>query len=310
MLQLKIPHAPNKTWYSQINKYFKKLDLKSTGWSNCRHRLGTPAICILVLITTNSRDHKTRVTTEKSNSDQNQQKAGSESRSSFRWRSLEVNPGTTVMFAEWTALSQERRRHCPGGQTPIQNLFRSVAQWCPTLCRPIDCSMPGLPVHHQLPELAQTHVHLVGDAIQPSRLLSPPSPPALNLSQHQGFCNESVLCIRWPKYWSFSFNISPSNEYPGLISFRIDWFDLLAVQGILESHLQIKRHETNKPVRRGESLQVAETFAEIVKTGRSSQQNRRLLCIFLPQEGGTPRIQLEGDQTKLKFWEKLNGART
>ena len=92
----------------------------------------------------------------------------------------------------------------------------------------MDCSMPGFPVRHWLLELAQTHVHRVGDAIQPSHPLSSPSPPALNLSQHQGlFSNESALPIRKPKYWSFSFNISPSNEYSGLISFRIDWLDPL-----------------------------------------------------------------------------------
>ena len=94
------------------------------------------------------------------------------------------------------------------------------------------------PVHHQLSGSTQTHVHWVGDAIQPSHPLSSPSPPALNLSQHRGVSNESALCIRWPKYWSFSFNISPSNEHPGLISFRMDWLDLLAVQGTLESLLQ------------------------------------------------------------------------
>ena len=96
----------------------------------------------------------------------------------------------------------------------------------------MDGSTPGLPVHHQLPDLAQTHVHRVSDAIQPSHPLSSPSPPAFNLSQHQGLFHESVLCTRWPEYWSFSFSISPSNEYSGLISFRIDWFDHLAVQGI------------------------------------------------------------------------------
>ena len=111
--------------------------------------------------------------------------------------------------------------------------FSSVAQSCPTLCDPMNCSTPGLPVHHQLPEF--THIHWVGDAIQPSHPLSSPSPPALNLSQHQGLFNESALRIRWPKYWSFSFNISSSNEHPGLISFGMDWLDLLAVQGILES---------------------------------------------------------------------------
>ena len=94
--------------------------------------------------------------------------------------------------------------------------------------------MPGLPVHHQLPEFTQTHVHRVGDAIQPSHPLSSPSPPAFNPSQHQGLFNESILHNWWPKYWSFSFSIRPSNEYSGLISFRIDWFDLLAVQGTLK----------------------------------------------------------------------------
>ena len=118
--------------------------------------------------------------------------------------------------------------------------FSSIAQSCPTLCDPMNHSAPGLPVHHQLPEFTQTHAYWVGDANQPSQPLSSPSSPALNLSQHQGAdeSNESALCIRWPKYWSFSFNISPSNEYPGLISFRMDWLDLPAVQWTLKSLLQ------------------------------------------------------------------------
>ena len=103
--------------------------------------------------------------------------------------------------------------------------------------------MPGFPVHHQLLEFTQTHVHWVSDAIQPSHPLSSPSPPAFNLPQHQGLLNESALCIRWPKYWSFSFNISPSNEHSGLISFGMDWLDLLAVQGTLKSLLQ---HHSSK----------------------------------------------------------------
>ena len=89
----------------------------------------------------------------------------------------------------------------------------------------MDCSIPGFPVHYQHPELTQTHVHQVGDAVQPSHLLSSPCPPAFNLSQHQGLFSESVLHIRWPKYWSFSFSISSSNECSGLISFRMDWLD-------------------------------------------------------------------------------------
>ena len=107
----------------------------------------------------------------------------------------------------------------------------------------MDCSTPGLPVHHQLPEFTQTHVHRVGDAIQPSHPLLSPSPPAFNLSSIRVFSNESVLCIRWPKYWSFSFNISPSSEYSGVISFRMDWLDLLAVQETLKSLLQ---HHSSK----------------------------------------------------------------
>ena len=121
--------------------------------------------------------------------------------------------------------------------------FSSVAQSSLTLCDSTDCSMPGLPVHHQLPEFAQTHVHWVSDAIQPSHPLSSPSPPAFNLSQIRVFSNESVLCIRWPKHWSSSFSISPSNEYSGLISFRMDWLDLLAVQGTLKTLLQ---HHSSK----------------------------------------------------------------
>ena len=100
------------------------------------------------------------------------------------------------------------------------------------------CSTPGLPVHHQLPEVTQTHVHRVGDAIQPSHSLSSPSPPAPNPSQHQGLSDESTLRMRWPKYWSFSLSIHPTNEHPGLVSFRMNWLDLLAVQGTLKSLLQ------------------------------------------------------------------------
>ena len=109
-----------------------------------------------------------------------------------------------------------------------------VAWWCPTLHDPMDYSMPGFSVHHQHPEPAQTHVHWVSDAIQPSHPLLSPSPPAFSLSQHQGLFQWVISCIRWPKYWSFSFSISPSSEYSRLISFRMDWLDLLAVQGTLK----------------------------------------------------------------------------
>ena len=109
-----------------------------------------------------------------------------------------------------------------------------VTQSCPTLFNTTDCSTPGFPFHHQLPELIQTHVHWVGDAIQPSHPLSFPSPSTFNLPSIRVFSNESVRHIRWSKYWSFNFSISPSNEYSGLISFRIDWLDLPAVQGTLK----------------------------------------------------------------------------
>ena len=135
-------------------------------------------------------------------------------------------------------------------QWAIKNLYSycclvtisSVTQSCLTLCDLMDCSRPGFPVHPQILELAQTHVHRAGDAIQPSHPLSSPS-PAFNLSQHQGLFPWVSSSHPWPKYWSFSFSISSSNEYSGLISFRIDWLDLLAVQGTLKSLLQ---HHSSK----------------------------------------------------------------
>ena len=122
-------------------------------------------------------------------------------------------------------------------------MFSSVAQSCLILCDPMNCSMPGLPVHHQFLEFTQTHVHRVGDAILHLTLcrplfVLPPIPSSIRV-----FSNESTLCMRWPKYWSFSFSISPSNEHPRLISFRMDRLDLLAVQGTLKSLLQ---HHSSK----------------------------------------------------------------
>ena len=116
--------------------------------------------------------------------------------------------------------------------------FSSVTQLCPTLCDPMNHSMPGLPVHHQLPEFTQTRVHRVSDAsshliLNRPLLLLPPIPPSIRV-----FSNESTLCMRWAKYWSFSFSIIPSKEIPGLISFRMDWLDFLVVQGTLKSLLQ------------------------------------------------------------------------
>ena len=114
----------------------------------------------------------------------------------------------------------------------------SVTQSRPTLCDSMVTNTPGFPVLYHLPEIAQTHVHWIGDAIQPSHPLLPSSPPALNISQHQGLFQWVSSSHQWPKYWSLSFSISSSKEYSGLISFRIDWFDILAVWVILKSLLQ------------------------------------------------------------------------
>ena len=146
--------------------------------------------------------------------------------------------------------------------------FSSVAQSCPTLCDPMNCSTPGLPVHHQLPEFTQTHVHWVGDAIQPFHPLSSPSPSATNPSQHQSISNESTLCMRWPKYWSFSFSIIPSKEHPGLISFRMDWLDLLAVQGTLKSLLQ--HHSSKASVLRLSAFFTVQLSYPYTTTGKTS----------------------------------------
>ena len=119
----------------------------------------------------------------------------------------------------------------------------SITQSCPTLCNPMDCSKPHLPVHQQLPEFTQTHVHWVGDVINLVILCRPLLLPPSIFPSIRVFSSESVLCIRWPKYWSFSVSLSPFNEHPGLISFRMDWLDLLAVQGTLKSLLQ---HHSSK----------------------------------------------------------------
>ena len=143
--------------------------------------------------------------------------------------------------------------------------FSSVTQSCLTLCDPMNHSTPGLPVQYQLPEFTQTHVHRVSDAIQPSHPLSSPSPPAPNPSQHQG--NESTLRIRWPKYWSFSFSISPSKEHPGLISFRMDWLDLLGVQGTLKSLLQ--HHSSKASILRHSAFFTVQLSHPYMTTGKT-----------------------------------------
>ena len=121
--------------------------------------------------------------------------------------------------------------------------FSSVAQLCPTLCNPMNYCTAGLPVYHQLPEFNQTYVHLFGDALQPSHPLSSPSPPAPSLSQHQSLFQWVNSSHEVAKIWNFSFSISPSSEHQGLISFRMDWLDLLTVQGTLKSLFQ---HHSSK----------------------------------------------------------------
>ena len=139
----------------------------------------------------------------------------------------------------------------------------------------MNCSMPGLPVHHQLPEFTQTCIHRVGDAILPSHPLSSPSPPAPNPSQHQSLSNESTLHTRWPKYWSFSFNIIPSKEIPGLISFRTDWLDLLAVQGTLKSLLQ--HHSSKASILRCSAFLTVQLSHPYMTTGKTIALTRRTL---------------------------------
>ena len=126
----------------------------------------------------------------------------------------------------------------------VVSLFSLITQSCPTLCDPMDCSIPGFPVHHQLSELAQIHVHRVSDAIQPSHPLSSPSPPAFNISQHQGLFQGVGSLHKVAKVLEFQLqHLSPSSKYSGLISFRMDWLDLLVVQGTLKSLLQ---HHSSK----------------------------------------------------------------
>ena len=137
----------------------------------------------------------------------------------------------------------------------------------------MNCSMPGLPVHHQLPESTQTQVHWVSDAIKPSHPLSSPSPPALNLSHIRVFSNESGLRIRWPKYWSFSFNISSSNEQPGLISSRMDWLGLLADQGTLKSLLQ--HHSSKASILRHSAFFTVQISHPHMTTGKTIALTRR-----------------------------------
>ena len=151
--------------------------------------------------------------------------------------------------------------------------FCLVAQSCLTLCDPMNRSTPGLPVHHHLPEFTQTHVHRVGDAIHPSHPLSSPFPPAPNPSSIRVFSNESTLHMRWPKYWSFSCIIIPSKEIPGLISFRMDLLDLLAVQGTLKSLLQ--HHSSKASILRRSAFFTVQLSHSYITTGKTIALTRQ-----------------------------------
>ena len=151
--------------------------------------------------------------------------------------------------------------------------FSSVAQSCPTLCDPMNHNRPGLPVHHQPPESTQTHVHWVGDAIQHLILCRPLLLPPSIFPSIRVFSNESALRIRWPKYWSFSFSISPSNEHPGPTSFRMDWLDLLAVQGTLKSLLQ--HHSSKASILQCSAFFVVQLSHPYMTTGKAIALTRR-----------------------------------
>ena len=173
----------------------------------------------------------------------------------------------------WVSLLSTWNYHNIVNHLSVQ--FNSVTELCPTLCNPMDCSMPGLSVHHQLPEFTSSQVHWV-HWVMPSNHLIPCGPfllpPSIFLSIRV-FSKESVLCIRWPKYWSFSFSISPFSEYSGLISFRIDWLDLLAVQGTLKSLLQ--HHRSKASILQCPAFFIVQLSHPYKSTGKTTALTRR-----------------------------------
>ena len=155
--------------------------------------------------------------------------------------------------------------------------FSSVSQSCPTFCNPVDCSMPGFPAHHQLPGLTQTHVHLVGDASNHPILSCPLLLLPSVLSRIRVFSNGSVLHIRWPKDQSFSYSKSPSNEYSGLISFRMDWFDPLTIQGTLKSLLQ--HHSSKASILKCSAFFKVQLSHPYMTTGKIIALTRWITCL-------------------------------
>ena len=175
--------------------------------------------------------------------------------------------------------------------------FSSVAQPCPTLCDPMNHSTPGLPVHHQLPEFTQTHVHQVSDAIRHlilclPLLLLPPIPPSIRV-----FSNESSLHMRWPNYWSFSFSNNPSNEHPGLISFRMDWLDLLAVQGTLKSLLQ--HHSPKASIFQCSAFFTVQLSHPYMTTGKAIALTRQTMSIV----GWIPECKIPGQEGQTRCFD-------
>ena len=152
--------------------------------------------------------------------------------------------------------------------------FSSATQLCPTLCNSVDCDTPGFTVHHHLPELAQIYFIQVGGVIH-LVLCHPVLLLPLIFPSNRVFSNESALGIRWPKYWSFSFSISPSNEYSGLISLRIDWFDLLAVQRTLKSLLQ--HHSSRSSILLRSAFFMVQLSHAYMITGKTIALTRRAI---------------------------------
>ena len=196
------------------------------------------------------------------------------------WKIVGETVETMADFIKITAdgdCSNEIKRCLLLGRKVMTNCssvqFSSVAQSCLTLCNPMNRSTSGLPVHHQLPEFTLTHVHRVSDAIQylifcHTLLLLPPIPPSIRV-----FCKESILRMRWPKYWSFSFSIIPSKEISGLISFKMDWLDLVAVQGTCKSLLQ--HHSSKEQILQCSAFFTVQLSHPYTTTGKTIALTRR-----------------------------------
>ena len=163
--------------------------------------------------------------------------------------------------------------NCYWPMTSNEIQFSSFAQLCPTLCNSVNCSTSGLPVHYQLPESTQTHVHWVGDAIQPSHPLSSPSPPAFNLSQHQGLFQWVSSSHQVAKVLEFQLQHESFQEHPGLISFRMDWLDLLAVQGTLKSLLQ--NHSSKASILQCSAFFIVQLSHPYMTTGKTIALTRQ-----------------------------------